>query len=139
MQARPRRDRLPVEAMCALLGVARSTYYHWQHRVGAETATAARRRRLAELVTDAFDRSRRTYGCRRITAQLNRDGHACSVGLVASVMRELGLVAVQPRAYKRTTIPGEAHPRRPRRPDPGRRLHPRRRPLNRYGFPAASL
>ena len=82
MQARPRRDRLPVEAMCALLGVARSTYYHWQHRVGAETATAARRRRLAELVTDAFDRSRRTYGCRRITAQLNRDGHACSVGLV---------------------------------------------------------
>jgi putative transposase len=108
MQARPRRDRLPVEAMCALLGVARSTYYHWQHRVGAETATAARRRRLADLITDAFDRSRRTYGCRRITAQLNRDGHACSVGLVASVMRELGLVAVQPRAYKRTTIPGEA-------------------------------
>jgi putative transposase len=38
---------------------------------------------------------------------LNRDGHECSVGLVADLMRELGLRAVQPRGYKRTTIPGE--------------------------------
>ena len=30
------------------------------------------------------------------------------MGLVADLMRELGLRAVQPRAYKRTTIPGEA-------------------------------
>lgn len=28
----------------------------------------------------------------------------CSVGLVANLMRELGLAAIQPRAYKRTTI-----------------------------------
>lgn len=32
-----------------------------------------------------------------------------SVGLVADLMRELGLAAVQPRAYKRTTVAGE-HP-----------------------------
>ena len=31
----------------------------------------------------------------------------CSVGLVADLMRELGLRACQPRAYKRTTVPGE--------------------------------
>jgi transposase InsO family protein len=30
------------------------------------------------------------------------------VGLVADLMREMGLRAVQPRAYKRTTVPGEA-------------------------------
>ena len=48
-----------------------------------------------------------TFGCRRVAAQLNREGHECSVGLVADLMRELGLKAVQPRAYKRTTIPGE--------------------------------
>ena len=34
-------------------------------------------------------------------------GRECSVGLVADLMRELGLRAVQPRAYKRTTMPGE--------------------------------
>jgi hypothetical protein len=40
---------------------------------------------------------------------LNRDGVFCSVGLVADLMRELGCNAVQPRAYRRTTIRGE-HP-----------------------------
>ena len=92
--------------MCGLLGVARSSYYVWRHR--AETPTAARRRLLGIEVRRVFDESRATSGCRRVAAQLNRDGRECSVGLVADLMRELGLKAVQPRAYKRTTIPGEA-------------------------------
>ena len=54
-----------------------------------------------------FNAARGTYGCRRVTAALNRDGIACSVGLVADLMRELGLKACQPRAYKRTTLPGQ--------------------------------
>ena len=91
--------------MCRLLKVPRSSFYAWRHR--AETPTAARRRELASLVTDAFAAGRGAYGCRRVTAQLNRDGHRCSVGLVADLMRELGLRACQPRAWKRTTVPGE--------------------------------
>jgi putative transposase len=92
--------------MCRLLGVARSSFYAWRDRT--ETPTAARRRLLAGQVARVFDESRQTFGCRRIAAALNRDGHECSVGLVADLMRELGLRAVQPRAYKRTTLPGEA-------------------------------
>ena len=92
--------------MCALLGVARSSFYAWRARV--ETPTAARRRQLADLVTQAFDVSRQVHGCRRIARDLNEAGHEVSVGTVASIMRELGLKAVQPRAYKRTTVPGEA-------------------------------
>ena len=91
--------------MCELLGVARSSFYAWRNRI--ETPTAARRRRLAVEVRRVFDESRQTSGCRRIAAALNRDGHECSVGLVADLMRELGLRAVQPRGYKRTTILGE--------------------------------
>jgi transposase InsO family protein len=91
--------------MCRVLGVARSTFYAWRDRT--ETPTAARRRQLAEHVQRIFDDSRQVFGCRRIAAQLNRDGHECSVGLVADLMRERGLRAVQPRAYKRTTLPGE--------------------------------
>jgi len=91
--------------MCEQLSVARSSYYAWRNR--SETPTAARRRELAERIKRVFDDSRATFGCRRIAAALNRDGHECSVGLVADLMRELGLKAVQPRAYKRTTIPGE--------------------------------
>ena len=37
----------------------------------------------------------------------NREGIACSVGLVADLMSELGLEAIQPRAWKKTTVPGE--------------------------------
>jgi putative transposase len=91
--------------MCDQLDVARSTFYAWRNRT--ETPTAARRRQLAEHVKRVFDDARHTSGCRRVTAQLNREGHECSVGLVADLMRELGLRAVQPRAYKRTTVPGE--------------------------------
>ncbi|WP_091027201.1 IS3 family transposase [Glycomyces harbinensis] len=91
--------------MCRLLGVARSTFYYWKNR--AETATEVRRRDLAGQIGRVFADSRKTYGCRRVCAQLNREGVACSVGLVADLMRELGLEAVQPRAWKKTTVPGE--------------------------------
>ena len=91
--------------MCALLGVPRSSFYAWRNR--AETATAARRRELASQVRRVFEAGRGAYRCRRAAAQLNREGHRCSVGLVADLMRELGLRACQPRAYKRTTVTGE--------------------------------
>lgn len=91
--------------MCELLRLARSSYYAWRGRT--ETPAAARRRELAGHVRRVFDGSRQTSGCRRVAAQLNREGHECSVGLVADLMRELGLKAVQPRAYKVTTVPGE--------------------------------
>ena len=93
--------------MCRMLGVARSSFYAWRHR--AESPTAARRREVAGHVRRVFDESRRTYGCRRVAAQLARDGIEASVGLVADLMREQDLAAVQPRAYKTTTVPGE-HP-----------------------------
>jgi transposase InsO family protein len=94
----------PVAWMCGLLGVPRSSFYAWRNRV--ESPTAARRRELGTQVRRVFTASRQTSGCRRVTAALNRDGVECSVGLVADLMRELRLRAVQPRAYKRTTVAG---------------------------------
>jgi putative transposase len=91
--------------MCRLLRVPRSSFYAWTSRV--ETPTQARRRQLSAAISAEFAASRQTSGCRRITAALNRRGIECSVGLVADLMRELGLAAVQPRAYRRTTVPGK--------------------------------
>lgn len=68
--------------MCALLGVPRSSFYAWRHRV--ETATVVRRQELGGHIARIFERSRQTYGCRRVAAELNREGHPASVGLVAS-------------------------------------------------------
>jgi hypothetical protein len=98
------RANYPIAFMCRLLRVPRSSFYAWTNRV--ETPTQARRRMLAGAITAEFEDSRQTSGCRRITAALNRAGIECSVGLVADPMRELGIAAVQPRAYKRTTLPG---------------------------------
>src|SRR3954451_7821304 len=95
----------PISWMCRLLGVPRSSFYAWRDR--AESATAARRRRLSGLVSEAFAAGRGAYGCRRVAAELNRRGHACRLGLVAELMREAGLKACQPRGYKTTTVPGE--------------------------------
>ena len=78
--------------MCQMLEVPRSSFYAWRNRV--ETPTQARRRELAGQVQRVFTDSRQTSGCRRVAAQLNRKGHECSVGLVADLMRELGLGAV---------------------------------------------
>jgi putative transposase len=97
----------PIAWMCRLLRVPRSSFYAWRSQAAAETATAARRRELAGHVARVFAAGRGAYGCRRVAAQLNREGHRCSVGLVADLMRELGLKACQPRAYRRTTVPGE--------------------------------
>jgi putative transposase len=97
----------PIAWMCRLLGVPRSSFYAWRTQAATETATAARRRELAGHVLRVFTAGRGAYGCRRVAAQLNREGHRCSVGLVADLMRELGLKACQPRAYRRTTVPGE--------------------------------
>lgn len=98
----------PIAWMCRMLGVSRSSFYAWRDHV--DSATTTRRGDLAVLVTKVFNDSRQTYGCRRITVVLNRAGYACSVGLVADVMSELGLKAVQPRAYRVTTIHGDEHP-----------------------------
>ena len=79
----------PIAWMCGLLKVPRASFYEWRGRV--VTATAARRGELAVLVGEAFEEFRQAYGCRRIARVLNARGHACSVGLVADLMREVGL------------------------------------------------
>ena len=91
--------------MCLLLRVPRSSFYAWrQHVVSTQTL---RREHVSALAFEVFHEFREVYGCRRIARELNKRGVACSLGLIASVMKELGLVAVQPRAYKVTTVRGE--------------------------------
>jgi transposase InsO family protein len=97
----------PITMMCQLLEVPRSTYYGWTCRADALTATAARRAVLGVKVCEVFDEFFETYGCRRIALVLNERGYPCCINTVAELMRVQRLVAVQPRAYKVTTVPGE--------------------------------
>lgn len=94
-------EGFPISKMCSWIGVSASGFYEWRSR--PESATAARRRRLAALVAAAFAAGRGSYGYRRVHAQLVRWGERVSPELVRAVMRQLGLVACQPRPYKLTT------------------------------------
>ncbi len=92
--------------MCRLLGVPRASFYAWRQRVGQVTASQARRMELERLIHIEYQEGRGVWGCRRITARLNKQGTACSVGLVAKLMRGMGLVGIQKRAWKKTTTCG---------------------------------
>src|SRR5260370_6331042 len=88
---------------------SRSGFYEWRSR--PERATAKRQERLRLLIRAVFDDSDGTYGYRRITWQLARQGVVAGLELVRKLMRELGLVACQPRPWRpSTTQQGPAGP-----------------------------
>jgi len=98
-----------ITLMCRWLEVSKSGYYEWRSR--PESATAKRREELKLLITKAFDDSDGTYGYRRIWSQLARWGVQAGLELVRALMRELGLVACQPRPWRpATTVQGAAGP-----------------------------
>jgi putative transposase len=98
-----------IACMCRWLEVSKSGYYEWRSR--PESATAGRREELKLLITKAFDDSDGTYGYRRVRAQLARWGVRAGLELVRALMRELGLVACQPRPWRpATTQQGQAGP-----------------------------
>jgi putative transposase len=52
------------------------------------------------MIVDVFDDSDETYGHRRVHAELGRRGERLSLELVRRLMRELQLVACQPRPWR---------------------------------------
>ena len=96
-------DAPTIERMCALLGVSKSGFYDWLHR---PLSTAQRRRELlADKIAALFEAVGGIYGYRRIHAELVRTGEHVGPELVRALMRQLDLVAVQPRPYRKTTDP----------------------------------
>ena len=98
--------------MCDWWEVSRSGFYDWRTR--PESATAARRQQLTLMITKAFEDSDGTSGYRRVAAQLARWGAPAGRELVRDLMRQLGLVACQPRPWRPTTThqgstPQEVH------------------------------
>jgi len=90
-----------VTRMCAWLEVSKSGFYDWKSR--PESATAKRQEKLALIIKKIFDDSDSTYGYRRIAGQLARQGTVAGAELVRKLMRQLGLVACQPRPWRPVT------------------------------------
>lgn len=100
-----------ITQMCSWLKVSKSGFYEWRTR--PTSATAARRELLATKIRALFEANHGTYGYRRLHAALARGGERASPELVRRLMRQLGLVACQPRPWRTTTIRDDEQPAAP--------------------------
>jgi transposase InsO family protein len=98
----------PLSKLCQAVGVSRAGYYASRGR--PESAHAREDRRLAVLVREAFERSRRTYGCPRVHAELAAAGEHVSRKRVGRLMQEEDLQARVRRRYKTTTMSDHDQP-----------------------------
>lgn len=87
--------------MCELYGVTRGGYYAWEKRPLSQRATEDAR--LVELINDAHQASRETYGSPRIHATLKRSGEEVGKRRIERLMRENGIQACSERLYRRMT------------------------------------
>jgi len=102
------KSRLPVRRKCYLAEVPRSSFYASCDR--PESRRARRNRYLLMYIQEVYVKSRRTYGSRRIHAELQKRGIRCSVNRIARLMKLHGIVAVQHRKYRPTTDSGHDFP-----------------------------
>jgi putative transposase len=95
----------PVEVMCRLLEVSTSGYYDWRER--PLSVRARRDVELTALIHSIHERSHRTYGARRVHAEL-REAYRIRVGRkrIARLMQRAGLKGVQKRRFVCTTHAG---------------------------------
>jgi len=98
---REQRKQFRLAALCRVLRVSKSGYYDWRGR--PESPRRRQNRELAVHIRVAYTRSRKTYGRRRIHAQLQKDGVPCSRNRVARLMRQEGLCARSKRSFRTTT------------------------------------
>ena len=100
----------PVALVCEVLGAARSTVYARRQAQTAAEPTAEEPVR-AHIVQISGQWP--TYGYRRVTAQLRREGEPANSKRVRRLMRELGLAGRAPRRHCRTTNSDHPFPRYP--------------------------
>jgi hypothetical protein len=83
--------RYGVKRLCQVIGIARSSFYHWQATAADRAARSAADDRLAARIRVVHRESDGTYGVPRITAELREAGQVVNHKRVARVMRGIGL------------------------------------------------
>lgn len=94
--------------MCQALKVSKSGYYAWLRR--PESQRARQNRQLLGQIRVVHERSRKTYGSPRVTAELHAEGVRCSENRVTRLMRLGGIRAKTKRKFKATTDSRHGHP-----------------------------
>jgi putative transposase len=98
------REQYPIKRLCEVPGVPRSSAYH-EPRPDED-------RPLRDALIDVAGRWP-TYGYRRLTKRLQREGHAVNAKRVRRLMHEIGICGEAPVRRPRTTDSDHAFPRYP--------------------------
>lgn len=94
----------PIRAICAVLEVPRSSYYH----AAKPTLTQRSDEETGAVIETIFREHRRRYGYRRISAEMASMSLTCAPQCFRRLMRERGLKALQPRSFVPKTSDGRA-------------------------------
>jgi len=93
-----------VRKVCAVLGEARSSFYH----AATPTTTQVADTGLGELIETVFRRHRRRYGYRRLAQDLSDRGVTCAPARIRRLMAQRALHALQPKNFVPKTSDGRA-------------------------------
>ncbi|CAN3127145.1 IS3 family transposase [Mycobacterium sp. smrl_JER01] len=108
-------DAYPVKWLCAVVEVARSSFYAWLAGAGGRAARQAADEALEARIRTVHDADS-TYGAPRITAELNDgvpDQERVNHKRVARVMRTAGIAGYRRRRRVKTTTPDPANQKVP--------------------------
>ena len=83
--------KFSLHALCRVLQVNRSTYYHHALRAPDQTQLQIEDTVLKPLVKKVFEKSKGCFGARKIRAKLLQEGHIVSERRVLRLMKELKL------------------------------------------------
>lgn len=90
-----------IRAMAKIMRVSTSGYYIWLNR--EESNRQREDKRLLTLIRVSFERSRCTYGYRRIFDDLREQGAACGYYRIKRLMRDNNIIPKTKRKFKVTT------------------------------------
>lgn len=90
--------------ICDTLDMPRSSFY----QAAKPTSTQVADEQIGAHVAEIFVKHRRRYGARRIAKELDSKGIVCAQGRVGRLMKEQGLVAIEPKTFVPKTSDGRA-------------------------------
>ena len=97
----------PIKVLCKVLGITRSAYYCFLK--GSTYQVSFDKQILLNEVKIIFDKHRKRYGSRRIREELQDNGYKVGKYRVSSLMKEQGLVAIQPKSFVPKTTQSHPH------------------------------
>lgn len=89
------KDHYSIHALCDILKVNRSTYYHYARRTPVKTQIETQDDILMPIIKEIFESSNSLFGTRRIRAKLKEKGYIVSERRIGRLMKELGLYVSQ--------------------------------------------